>query len=90
MSSATANSVLISQYSSFLLSNYCAIAATVLFIYECLITFGDEISLFWTRRFTGASVLFVSNRAIVMFAHVFTLITSSTATSPQVRLGFAE
>ena len=57
----------------------------VLFVYECLITFGDEVALFWTRRFTGATVLFVSNRALVMWAHVFTMITSYIPISAQVK-----
>ncbi|RPD57187.1 hypothetical protein L227DRAFT_578097 [Lentinus tigrinus ALCF2SS1-6] len=83
MSSATANSALIAQYSSFLLDNYCAVAGTVLFIYECLITFGDEVALFWARRFTGAALLFVSNRALVMWAHVFTMITTYMPISQQ-------
>ena len=38
-----------------------------MFVYECLITFGEEVDLFWTNRMTGATVLFLLNRWIVMF-----------------------
>ena len=40
---------------------------SAMFIYEFLITFGEEVDLFWTNRMTGATVLFFLNRWIVMF-----------------------
>lgn len=38
-----------------------------MFIYECLITFGVEVDLFWGKRLTGATTLFLLNRGVVMF-----------------------
>ncbi|KAI0689448.1 hypothetical protein C8T65DRAFT_746165 [Cerioporus squamosus] len=89
MSSATPDPAFVAQYSSFLLSNYCAIAASAVFIYEYLITLGDEVNLFWSRRLTGATLLFVSNRALVMWAHIFTMVTSYIPISPAHNSAFS-
>ncbi len=36
-------------------------------MYEYLITVGAEVELFWTRKITGATVLFLTNRYLVLF-----------------------
>ena len=36
-------------------------------MYEYLITVGAEVELFWRRKITGASVLFLANRYLVLF-----------------------
>ncbi|TFK81116.1 hypothetical protein K466DRAFT_604760 [Polyporus arcularius HHB13444] len=41
-----------------LLSNDFGLAATAIFIYDCVLTFDREVNLFWTTRPTGASILF--------------------------------
>ncbi|KAI0718852.1 hypothetical protein C8T65DRAFT_736894 [Cerioporus squamosus] len=38
---------------------YVALSAIVFFLYDYIITFGREVELFWTRKVTGASVLFL-------------------------------
>ncbi|RPD57194.1 hypothetical protein L227DRAFT_613812 [Lentinus tigrinus ALCF2SS1-6] len=76
MSSTADDSAFAAEYASLLLSDYSVIAATVVFLYECLITFGDEVNLFWSRPFTGATVLFVSNRAIIVWTHIFAMFAS--------------
>ena len=35
---------------------------SVILFYDYLITFGDEVQLFWRRKWTGATVLFILNR----------------------------
>ena len=40
-------------------ANYFSVA---LYIYDYAITFSREVDLFWGRRFTGASLLFLLNR----------------------------
>ncbi|RPD65002.1 hypothetical protein L227DRAFT_275606 [Lentinus tigrinus ALCF2SS1-6] len=38
---------------------YVALFSIVFFIYDYIITIGREVDLFWTRKVTGASVLFL-------------------------------
>ena len=35
-------------------------------MYDYVVTFDQEVELFWTRKFTGASVLFFGNRYITI------------------------
>ncbi|TFK81866.1 hypothetical protein K466DRAFT_590969 [Polyporus arcularius HHB13444] len=49
---------LVSAYNDFQTSNYVAFATTAWIFYESLITFDSETRLFWTKRLTGASVMF--------------------------------
>ncbi|RPD73151.1 hypothetical protein L226DRAFT_584919 [Lentinus tigrinus ALCF2SS1-7] len=84
MSSTADDSAFAAEYASLLLSDYSVIAATVVFLYECLITFGDEVNLFWSRPFTGATVLFVSNRAIIVWTHIFAMFASYIPLSLQL------
>lgn len=39
---------------------------TALFIYEYLITFSTEVQLFWEKTFTGATILFLTNRYMAL------------------------
>ncbi|RPD53390.1 hypothetical protein L227DRAFT_581409 [Lentinus tigrinus ALCF2SS1-6] len=49
---------IISIVAGLILSNEFGLAATVIFIYDYVLTFGREVDLFWTIKPTGASVLF--------------------------------
>ena len=42
-------------------------------IYEYVITFGEEVELFWKKKFTGATALFVLNRYLLMLDYVFNI-----------------
>ncbi len=42
-------------------------------LYEYTITFGREVDLFWTRRFSGATALFLANKYITLLNHLFDL-----------------
>ncbi|RDX51236.1 hypothetical protein OH76DRAFT_1417317 [Lentinus brumalis] len=55
------------------IANYCGIAGIVFLLYEYTITFGREVDLFWTRRFSGATVLFLANKYITLLNHLFDL-----------------
>ena len=35
---------------------------TVLLVYEYIITFGQDVQLFWRRKWSGATALFFLNR----------------------------
>ncbi|KAI0704473.1 hypothetical protein C8T65DRAFT_741037 [Cerioporus squamosus] len=49
---------IISIVGGLILSNDFGLAATVIFVYDCVLTFSREVNLFWTIKPTGASVLF--------------------------------
>ncbi|RPD57204.1 hypothetical protein L227DRAFT_565512 [Lentinus tigrinus ALCF2SS1-6] len=74
MSGQAYDPALAADYYNFLVGNYCTLAAFTMFIYEYVITFGAEVDLFWTKRLTGATVLFFLNRGIVMFYTWYDLI----------------
>ena len=40
-------------------------------LYEYAITFVDEVNLFWTGKWTGATVLFALNRYMVLLYTVY-------------------
>ncbi|KAI0765607.1 hypothetical protein BD413DRAFT_574050 [Trametes elegans] len=58
---------------SIYLSNCCNFAVTALLVYEYLITLDREVALFWRRRVTGASVLFFTNRYLVLVVYLLLL-----------------
>ncbi|KAI0354663.1 hypothetical protein OH77DRAFT_1521558 [Trametes cingulata] len=62
MSSGSDGAQLAAEYESLFVNNCCGIATTVLLVFEYLITLDREVELFWRRKFTGASVLFLLNR----------------------------
>ena len=49
-------------------------------ICEYLVTFPDEVNLFWKRRWTGATVLFFMNRYISLSYHIFGIANSALPT----------
>ncbi|KAI0704489.1 hypothetical protein C8T65DRAFT_741048 [Cerioporus squamosus] len=55
------------------IGNFCGIAGIVFLLYEYTITFGREVDLFWTRRFSGATALFLANKYITLLNHLFDL-----------------
>ncbi|PIL30350.1 hypothetical protein GSI_07535 [Ganoderma sinense ZZ0214-1] len=61
------NAGLIAEYYSLVISNYTGYATLALIVYEYLITVGAEVELFWRRKITGASILFLTNRYLVLF-----------------------
>ncbi|RPD69785.1 hypothetical protein L226DRAFT_575270 [Lentinus tigrinus ALCF2SS1-7] len=86
MSSGTDDTgAFVTAFSELLIGNYAALSTAGLFIYECVITFGDEVNLFWMRPFTGATALFTSNRLLVLVYHFYILITAFIPLSEQVR-----
>ena len=49
----------------------CRLCTSVFLLYDFTITFGREVDLFWTRRFTGATVLFLANKYLTLSNHIF-------------------
>ncbi len=57
---------------------------TVVFLYECIITIGGEVELFWFAKSTGANILYLLNRYIVGFYSIYILATSFVPVSQEV------
>lgn len=53
--------------------------------FEYLVTFDREVELFWKRKFTGASVLFLLNRYLPLLTVILDL-SQSTPMSDRVSL----
>ena len=43
-------------------------------IYEQFITFDQEVDLFWTRKFTGATALFLANRYLILVVNIYAML----------------
>ncbi|KAI0740452.1 hypothetical protein C8Q76DRAFT_790912 [Earliella scabrosa] len=64
------DSTFATEFWSSTVANYCGLAATTILVYEYLLKFPDEVELFWKRKWTGASVLFFTNRSIALLHQV--------------------
>ncbi|KAI0682287.1 hypothetical protein C8T65DRAFT_750688 [Cerioporus squamosus] len=87
MSSVDAAAALIAEYNDLRVSNYVGIVASVVFLYECIITVGGEVELFWFAKWTGASVLYLLNRYIVGFYSIYILASSFVQSSQERYVG---
>ncbi|KAI0794518.1 hypothetical protein C8Q74DRAFT_1365958 [Fomes fomentarius] len=66
---------LISTYQSLFVDNACAFAVLAFVIYDYAITLGQEIEMFWKRKFTGATALFLLNRYLLVLDYIFNIAT---------------
>lgn len=57
---------------------------TVFFFYDCVITLGQEISLYWTSKLTGASALFVAVKYTTILYNILFLVVWSPNLSDKV------
>ncbi|RPD73182.1 hypothetical protein L226DRAFT_572616 [Lentinus tigrinus ALCF2SS1-7] len=84
---------IISEYAGLMTNAYCAIGASVFVCWEYAITLSDEVDLFWTRGFSGATALFFVNRYVVLAVNILNLIGYATLSdrscSLLARAGFA-
>ena len=46
-----------------------------LIFYEHMLTFGDEVEMFWKRKFTGATAMFLLNRYLILISYVLELVS---------------
>ncbi|KAI0740404.1 hypothetical protein C8Q76DRAFT_790867 [Earliella scabrosa] len=53
-------------YGALVIENYCGFAILALVLCEHFVTFPEEVQLFWKRKWTGASVLFLANRYVYL------------------------
>ncbi|KAL1941116.1 hypothetical protein VTO73DRAFT_7328 [Trametes versicolor] len=78
---ATADDSLVAEYitlfESLFIDNCCGIAIPAFLGFEYLVTFDREVELFWKRKFTGASVLFLLNRYLPLLTVILDLSQST-------------
>ncbi|KAH9896100.1 hypothetical protein C8Q73DRAFT_789883 [Cubamyces lactineus] len=72
-SSESVESAEIADRSFLFLANVALFAEATLIFYEYGITINNEVRLIWRRKVTGASVLFVLNRYIMIMDNIITL-----------------
>ncbi|RPD63548.1 hypothetical protein L227DRAFT_572699 [Lentinus tigrinus ALCF2SS1-6] len=71
MSSQAEIAEIVAQADSLITYDLCAMAAIVLYVYEYLITFPEEVAYFWRVKPTGATVLFFLTRYTTMACLLF-------------------
>ncbi|KAI0763840.1 hypothetical protein BD413DRAFT_642322 [Trametes elegans] len=64
---------IIAYYESIFLNTCCPIAVLAFLTYEYFITLDREVTLFWRRSRTGASVLFLTNRYLPLLVNVLNI-----------------
>ncbi|RPD59008.1 hypothetical protein L226DRAFT_572380 [Lentinus tigrinus ALCF2SS1-7] len=62
-------------YHDTFVSACCVLASSVVFIYDAIVTFNREVTCFRTNRLTGASSLFLANKAISLALSVMGLVS---------------
>ncbi|KAM5536607.1 hypothetical protein V8D89_009702 [Ganoderma adspersum] len=50
------------EIAGLLIGNYCEVAGFVIVLYDFALTTGDEVRLFWNRRISGSTALFMLNK----------------------------
>ncbi|KAI0709866.1 hypothetical protein C8Q76DRAFT_82462 [Earliella scabrosa] len=71
---------IVAIYNENFVANLLTIASAALYMYEYLVTFLEEVNLFWRKPWTGASILFYTNRYTVLAYHTFNLGSFSLVT----------
>ncbi|TFK81921.1 hypothetical protein K466DRAFT_604094 [Polyporus arcularius HHB13444] len=77
MSSAAtwdASTIIIEQFFDLRLDALCSISASVLLFYDYLLTLNKEAGLFWKRKPSGASLLFLCNRYLTLLTQMFDIV----------------
>ncbi|KAI0644989.1 hypothetical protein C8Q79DRAFT_969050 [Trametes meyenii] len=62
---------LIQEYTRLLIENYCIVASSVLLWFDCAQTFPDECRRIWGRKFSGATVIYLSTRYLAVVERIF-------------------
>ncbi|TBU21345.1 hypothetical protein BD311DRAFT_734500 [Dichomitus squalens] len=68
---------LAANYAVYMISSYCSTAGAVVFLYDSMITTGEEIRCFWGRKITAAVLLFYLNKYMTILCLVWDLTTGS-------------
>ncbi|KAH9906593.1 uncharacterized protein BXZ73DRAFT_110455 [Epithele typhae] len=76
---------MIQQYAIVYTESYIILAAAVMIIFDYLLTFSREVEFFWKRRVSGATILFITNRYLLLLDQLLSLV-QSRGFSDEVRL----
>ncbi|KAH9949064.1 hypothetical protein B0H21DRAFT_730400 [Amylocystis lapponica] len=68
---SNANAAAIALAKTIQLGNYCSVATLALYLLEYLVTLDQEIELVWSRKLTGANIIFLLNRYLVLILSIF-------------------
>ncbi|KAI0747406.1 hypothetical protein C8Q74DRAFT_1374441 [Fomes fomentarius] len=72
---------LVAAYPNVIVEQMCYGAMSALAIYEHLITFDREVRLVWRRKITGATVLFVLNKYLLLMRFIVVLTSYNISTT---------
>ncbi|KAI0329488.1 hypothetical protein GY45DRAFT_1371562 [Cubamyces sp. BRFM 1775] len=61
---------IIQVYSTSFIGGYCGAAGFVMVFYEYIVTFSDEVNLFWKRQMSSASIIFFLNRYLTLLGYL--------------------
>ncbi|RDX49092.1 hypothetical protein OH76DRAFT_1483321 [Lentinus brumalis] len=76
----------VALFKTFYTSDYCSLAASVLFIYDTFIIFDREVAYFWTtKRISGAALLFFANKWISMTVYVMVIVNFAPFPSDKIQ-----
>ncbi|KAH9919748.1 uncharacterized protein BXZ73DRAFT_80267 [Epithele typhae] len=67
-------SQVIEEYKDLYAEHYVSVAASVILILDHFLTFGREVNLFWNRRVSGPTVLFILNRYLALIFRIGSLL----------------
>ncbi|KAI0351290.1 hypothetical protein OH77DRAFT_1429808 [Trametes cingulata] len=84
MSSTSADAELIHSFAGSLTDSYVSTMAVVVLAYDYVITLDQEINLFWRRKLSGATALFLSIRYLALLAYVFLGLVTYTSLSDEL------
>ncbi|KAI0640687.1 hypothetical protein C8Q79DRAFT_1014910 [Trametes meyenii] len=79
--SSSEASLLIAYYDSIFVENCCGFASISYLLYEYFVTLDLEVTYFWRRKITGATVLFFCNRYFPLVVNAVSLIGLAPLTS---------
>ncbi|KAH9919798.1 uncharacterized protein BXZ73DRAFT_80309 [Epithele typhae] len=81
-------SQVIEEYQAGYTDEYVLAAASVILIFDHLLTFGREVNFFWNRRVSGPTVLFILNRYLALILRIFSSLSLRPFTNQVSTLTF--
>ncbi|KAI0738467.1 hypothetical protein C8Q80DRAFT_1275468 [Daedaleopsis nitida] len=75
--SSADNDAIIQEFQSFQTAGYCDVAVYAFLLYEHAITIRQEVDLFWKHKANGATVLFFSNRFLILVIYTLTIASNA-------------
>ncbi|KAI0696558.1 hypothetical protein C8T65DRAFT_32373 [Cerioporus squamosus] len=77
------STIIVEQFFDLHLDALCSISASVLLFYDYLLTLDKEAGLFWKKKLSGASLLFLCNRYLTLLTQIFDVVQFTTNMSDE-------